>query len=227
MCDSYWNFNGSATNESILKPLCQRAEEIMQIPNRKLCRYFATADDPALLELGPYFSGFQAPASIEWPWYLESEKSSFDYLIYIRKATCLDPTGCAITYAHELRHVIQHGLYPRLLEINRTLRRELPDFKADASEADLPTEADANIVSKRVAELVCGVDAVRKFAEDRVVAMRAAGADAQKAKWEFFLKTPSSKTYDPLAATLDAVTEYKGRINFGMDVESPEWWLRP
>jgi len=216
MRDSYWNFNGSATNESILKPLCQQAEEIVKIPNRKLCRYFATEDDPALHELGPYYSGFQAPASIKWPWYLENERSSFDYLIYIRKATCLDPTGCTITYVHELRHVIQHDLYPRLLEINRTLRRELPDFKPDASEADLPTEADANIISKRVAELVCGVDAVRKFAEDRVMAMRAAGANDQKAKWEFFLNTPSSTTYDPLAATLDAVAEYKSRIDFGL-----------
>jgi hypothetical protein len=227
MDDGSWRFNGSATNETSLKPLCLRAEGIAKVSDSRLCRYFAVEDNPEYVTNGPYLSGFNAPASVEWPWYLENERSSFDHLIYLRNTTCLDPTGCTITYAHELRHVVQHELYPKLLEINRALRYYLPDFRPTASEIDLPTEVDANIAAKHVAELVCGQDAVRKFAEGKVKSMRAAGAAAQEAKWRFFLSTPSSTAYEPLGPTLDAVKEYKGRIDFGMNVDSPNWWLGP
>jgi hypothetical protein len=222
-----WKFNGSRMNESVLKPICQQVEQVFQMSHVRLCRYFAVIEDPYLAYWLQTYDGFQLPASNEWPKYLENERSSSDYLIYLTKATCVDPTGCAITYAHELQHVIQHGLYPKLLEINRALRCHLSDFKPMANEFDFPTEKDANIISKRVAELVCGVDAVRRFAENRVSSMRAAGAAAQEAKWELFLKTPSTTTYEPLAPTLEAVKEYEGRIDFKMDVKSSRWWLGP
>lgn len=221
-----WYFKSSVTNEAILKPLCQRAEEIIQLPDLKLCRYFSTTDISGWFEDSPYLRGFQAPASIEWPWEdLEDQRRFFDQLIYIRNTTCLDPIGCTITYAHELQHVMQHVLYPKVLELNRALRYYLPDFKPAASEADLPAEVDANIVSKHVAELVWGADATRKYGEEQMSSMRVAGATAQIAKWEFFLNTRASTVYEPLAPTLDAVKEYDGRINFKMDVKGPEWWL--
>jgi hypothetical protein len=226
--DGCWDFNGSTKNESVLRPLCQRVEEALQTFSSRLYRYFASVDDPLLTgHLGTYYSGFQAPAAREWPYSIESARASFDHLIYIRDITCLDPTGCTITYAHELQHVVQHRLYPKLLEINRVLRRELPDFEPLATEVDLPAEVDVNIVSKRVAESVCGPKAVREFAENRISAMHAAGAAAQRVRWEFFLNIPSTTVYEPLAPTLKAVTKYKDRINFGMDVETPEWWVGP
>lgn len=226
--DGCWNFNGSTTNEALLRPLCQQVETTISIPGRRLYRYFAISDDPNLaLDIGPYYKGFNAPASTKWPWYLESERNLFDYLIYIRQATCFDPVGCTITYAHEIQHVVQHGLYPRLLKVNQVLRNRLADFKPTATEVDLPTEVDANIASKRVGKLLCGESAVRTFAEGQLMKMRAAGATEQVVRWEFFLQMPSAIDYDPVAATVKLVQEYKGRIDFGMDVEKPEWWLGP
>jgi hypothetical protein len=223
---SGWNFNGSAAHELGLKPLCQQVDK--HFSDCKLYRYFAATDDPLLaLDLGQYYRGFQAAASTEWPYYLEEKRRSFDYLVYIRQSTCIDPTGCTLTYAHELQHIVQHRLYPKLLEINRVLRRDLPDFMPTATEVDLPTEVDANITSKRIAEIVCGADAVRRYAGGQLRLMDATGAANQKAKWEFLLNTPSSTTYEPLVPTLEAVKKYKGRINFGMDVERSEWWLGP
>ena len=221
---SGWNFNGSTTNESILKPLCQQVEEILQIPDRKWCRYFATADFPDLVRTGPYLSGFQAPASVEWPWHgLESQRPSFDHLVYIRNTTCLDPTGCTITYAHELQHVIQHRLYPKLLEVNRALRYYLPEFKPTASEIDLPAEVDANIASKRVAEVVCGTDAVARFADGRVRSMHATGAAAGPIKPAFLRRGKMIHATELHNTTISALITLRhvavGRLRFGKIVK--------
>jgi hypothetical protein len=61
------------------------------------------------------------------------------------------------------RHFIQHGCTPRLLHVNRVLFYEPKNFEPTATVIDIPSEKDANIVSKRIAELVCGVDTVPAF----------------------------------------------------------------
>lgn len=238
-----WHFNGSATNESILRPLCQRAEQEISIPDHKLSRYFAATDSHSqfIRDMGKYCRGFHVPASARehLPSDLQNKMAGSDHLIYIKHSTCLDPTSCVITYAHELQHAKQHGLYPKLLEINSVLRRYLDPVPA--SEMDLPTERDANIVSKGIGERVCGEDVVRSFAEEQIRLMeidRAAAqkmgleddeicARQQKVKWELFLSTPSSTVYDPVPATLALVEKHGGAINWGMDVEKSEWWLGP
>src|SRR5580704_15495309 len=54
-----WNFNHSTENEAVLKPLCERAEELFELPARRLCRYFAVFEDPCFAEcMGPYYRGF-------------------------------------------------------------------------------------------------------------------------------------------------------------------------
>jgi hypothetical protein len=222
-----WNFNGSAANESALKPLCQHVDKYFS--RRKLHRYFAVIDDPYLTSVGPYYRGFHAHASAkaELPLYLQREMDSFDHMIYIRQSTGPDPTSCVITYAHERQHIEQFGRYPKVLKANNVLRENLKTFKPTASEIDLPTEVEANIVSKRIAESVCGTEVVRNFAEEQVRHMDQTSATEQKARWEFFLKVPSSSTYDPVKATVRLVEEYKYVLNFGMDVDVPKWWLRP
>lgn len=222
-----WNFNGSAANEFALKPICQQVDTYFS--DRKLCRYFATVDDPCFASIGPFYSGFHAHAAAkaELPPYLQLEMGAFDHMIYIRHTTCVDLTSCLVTYAHERQHVEQHGRYPRVLMANNVLRQNLKLFKPTASEIDLPTEVDANIVSKRVAESVYGSEVVRLFAEKKVKLMDKASATEQKARWEFFLEVPSSTAFDPLDATVRLVEKYKHELNFGMDVDSPEWWLRP
>lgn len=227
-------------NESILKPLCQQVEKEMRIADYILSRHFAVEDQPCFADLGPYFRGVHiSPSSKEeLPSFLQEEMGGSDALIYMRRTTCLDPTSCVVTYAHELQHVIQYRRYPKLLAVNRVLRHCL--VPVPASEMDLPTEREANIVSKRIAERVCGTEIVRRFAEEQVrlmevdrAAARKFGLDdqthaiQQKVKWEFFLSTPSSTAYDPLPATLELVKKHKGTINFGMDVCKDDWWLGP
>jgi hypothetical protein len=248
-----WNFNNSAKNESILKPLCQAVEQHYQLPARRLYRYFATWEDPAFInapELGPQFRGFhirfERQLMAKLPLYLrecffrpEDELGrlepdcpyenlvAFDDLIYIRHSTCLDPTGCAITYAHELRHVVQQDQFPRLMKATSSLRGRLKDFLNTATEIDIPVERDANIISKRVAEQVCGVQAVRRFAEQQVMWMRTGGGLAHKQRWEFFRDVPSPTAYDWVNETVRLVESYKGRIDTGMDVSEPQWWVGP
>lgn len=239
-----WNFNGSDTNESVLKPICQKVEKEFALPARRLYRYFAVEDDADLARLmGAHFRGFHIPLSGRntLPEYLREcfftpydefdlsksfeEMVSFDNLIYIRYETCSDLVGCVLTYAHELQHFMQHGHTPRLWAVNSALYHNLGAFDAAATPIDIPHEREANIVSKRVAEKICGEEAVRKYAQEQILSMEAAHEPAQATRWTFFRDVPSSTDYDALAATLPLVQKYKGQIDFRIDVSQPKWWI--
>jgi hypothetical protein len=246
LVDRSWNFNYSSAKQTTAKPLCQRVEGYFQFPPRRLCRYFADADDSSLIaKNGLYFRGFHASISVRnfLPKYLFDcffhplsdlrgtptfqEMVAFDNLIYIRPGTCDDPTGLVETYAHELQHFVQHGNTPRLLAVNNALRENLKTFRPDAIATDVPSERDANIISKFVAESVCGVEAVRAFAEEQIRLMDANGLQEEKARWIFFRDVPSSSRSYFVEGTLAMVEEYKTRIDFGMDTDKPEWWVGP
>jgi hypothetical protein len=122
---------------------------------------------------------------------------------------------------------MQHGHTSRLWDVNRALYYNLGAFEPNALTTDIPTERDAEIKSKRVAEILCGVEAVKELAEKQVRLMEEAGEGGQRGKWAFFRDVPSSTNYNLLEATIPFVEKYKGRIDFGTDVNRPEWWLRP
>ena len=132
--------------------------------------------------------------------------------------------GLRITYAHELQHIVQEDRFPKLMKVNSVLRANLWRVKQAPTEIDLPAEVEANIVSKRVVEAVCSPEAVKRFAEEQVKRMKDENAVEQLVRWEFFLSTPSSLSYDFADRTLELVQEYKGRMDFGMDTDSPLWW---
>jgi len=92
---------------------------------------------------------------------------------------------------------------------------------------DIPSEREANIVSKRVAEEVCGVEAVRRFAEEQIRLLHDAGEHEEEARWVLFRDVPSSTRFDLLQATLPLVEKYKNVLNFEIDVNEPQWWLGP
>jgi hypothetical protein len=230
----HWNFNGSIENESTLRPLCEQVDRHFPLAADRHYCYFALPNDPVDDEylagkIGEYFRGLQVSASgtDEVCRYLRDRcfplgtKHQYDNLIYIRHSTCHDQTGCVITYAHELQHSAQESRFPKLMAANRVLRGNLLNFEPEATEIDLPYEVDANIVSKRIAEEICGVEAVRKFAEEQVRDMAIAGATAQEARWRFFLNLPS---YDWVRKTLELVKKYTGLMHFGMDVHTEGWW---
>ena len=236
--DRSWLFNGSVENEATLKPLCQQIEKYFQLPARRLCRYFAAVEDPALrrntnLSLGTHYRGFHALYSKReyLPQYLSrclfrpfdetpaEAVQAFDNLIYIRHSTCADTTGFVTTYAHELQHFVQHGNTPWLCSLNDVLARNLKRLEPSAIATDVPDEREANIVSKRVAEIVCGVGDVRRFAEERIAVMEKAGEQDEKDRWIFFREVPSSTKYDFPADTMRLVEKYKTKLNFGIDVK--------
>jgi hypothetical protein len=231
-----WDFNCSVEKESSLKPLCERVDQQFPFPIDRHFRYFASPDDRneryLVGELGEYFRGLNVYASAidEESRYLREcclplgNANNCANLIYIRHSACLDPTGFVITYAHELQHSEQESHFPKLIPVNRVLRRRLRGFVPAATEIDIPIEVDANIVSKRVAEIVCGREAVRNFALEQIRYMNEVDAHAQVVRWKFFLNTPSSRAYDFVEPTLELVKKYEGLMDFGMKTDMPDWW---
>src|SRR5262249_40987696 len=98
------------------------------------------------------------------------ETIAFDNMIYVRNTTCADVTGFTTTFAHELQHFRQHGFAKKVSDANLILYYNICDFDryTPHSPIDIPCEREANIVSKRVAEIVCGVSAVKTFADEQV-----------------------------------------------------------
>jgi hypothetical protein len=241
--DRSWVFGASATNTPTLKAVCQSVDAHFQLSEARLCRYFAESDDQYLIDRhGAHFRGFHAPYAVRpiLPHYLVEcffqpfdyfkdakfeDTIAFDNLIYIRRSTYADTTGLALTYAHELQHVAQHSNTPRLLAANQVLYQNLKKFEPATIASDIPREREANIVSKRVAEAVCGKEAVWGFAEEQVRLMHQAGDHEQEARWIFLRDVPSSTQYDLLAATLPLVERYKNLLDFEINVDQPQWWV--
>lgn len=246
-----WVF-ASPARETALKPLCQCVEAEFDLPkDTRFCRYFAETDDPCLTgnpDLGPYFRGFHATVAYRnfLPRYLFDcffhplemftlreklptfeEMVAFEILIYVRKSTCDDMTGLVECYAHELQHLVQRGKTPRLHNVSGVLYQRLKGLEPATTVVDIPTEREANIVSKRVAERICGVEAVHTFAETQVRLMHDLGEIEQRDRWIFFRDTPSSTPFDLLEATNPLVQKYKSVLDFGIDVDQDEWWAGP
>jgi hypothetical protein len=233
-----WQFNASQKNEATLKPLCQEIEKHFPPRSRKLCRYFATTDEPQFVtDIGEHYRGLQArrEAREGLPFYLYDiffvpkedrgkvdgfeDLVAFDDLIYVRHSTCTDPIGCAITYAHELQHLVQFDQSPELLSMNNpVLRMNLYKVLQTPTEIDLPAEVDANIVSKRVAALVCGEAAVTEFAERELKAIIQTGDNTKITRWKFFLETPASASYNWVDETRRMMEKYKDQIDFSLPI---------
>jgi hypothetical protein len=244
--DRSWLFNGSVENETRLKPLCQQVEAQFHLPARRLCRYFARLDNgPLVQRFGKTFRGLHIPFSDREELSNDFSKEifdcfflpfddtpaqavqAFDNMIYIRNSTCDDTTGLVTTYAHELQHFVQHGTMPRVMRVNMLLQQNLKRLEPSAITTDVPIEKEANIVSKRVAEVVCGVESVRAFAEKQINLMEQPDVQDERTRWIFFRDMPSSIEYDYLADTLRLVEKYKTVLDFGIDVNQPEWWVEP
>ena len=246
--DRSWVF-GSREQEAKVKPLCQRVEAEFDLTSGRLCRYFAESDDSYLVSnpyFGQHFRGFHATVESRnaFPQYIRDrffhpfnmlttretsptfdEMVAFDSLIYVRKSTCDDPTGLVECYAHELQHFVQRWKMPRVYAVNNVLYRNLKRFDLSTTVIDIPTEREANIVSKRVAEVVCGVEAVNAFADAQVRLMDGLGESEQRERWTYFRDMSSSAPFDLLESTKSLVEKYKGVLDFGIDVSADQWWI--
>jgi hypothetical protein len=111
--------------------------------------------------------------------------------------------------------------------VNGVLYENLKRLEPTTTVVDIPTERQANIVSKRVAESVCGVEAVNVFADAQVQLMEKIGEYEQRDRWIFFRDTPSSTPFNLLDATLPLVQRHKAVLDFGLDVSADRWWVGP
>jgi hypothetical protein len=242
-----------------LDPLCRRVLAEFRLPPLRLYCYFAETDDPYLRRKnGKYYRGFHISIEgrSELPEYLSDcffhpfnpfgneevtweNTVSFDNLIYVAPRTCLDPTACVLTFAHELQHFMQYGYSKKVWAVNCILYNHIVRFDpfTPRTTIDIPHERDANIVSKRIAEEICGIEAIRIFAEEQVKEFEALArsgdevAASEKVRWEFFRDVPSSTTFNMLAETISLVDKFKPQLiaeRFGVsesiDFSQREWW---
>ena len=227
-----WNFNGSKENEDTLKPLCLRVDGFFDLPPRRIYRYFATFNDSGLTHQSPDLRGLhqsfdreevnRLPAYLRDCFYLSDEERgrlpldrpfeklvAFDDLIYITPQVCLDPISCVITYAHELQHLLQNHCHPDSMKDSKVLRANLGKWDSEATDIDIPSEVDATIVSKRVAEAMYGTEEVGKFAKHQLFLIRTGNiGKSQRKKWQFFLKVSSNTEYDFVAETKGMIARY-------------------
>lgn len=122
-----------------------------------------------------------------------------DDVIYLHGTTCADEIGLTMTFAHELQHFIQHSTALRPWAVNtlasvtlRNLRKS--EFDALGLRAcDIPSEREARIVAKEVAENLNGADFVRQYIQTKI-AERLTEQDATD--WECILGLVPSMSYD-------------------------------
>lgn len=159
-----------------------------EIPGLRVLCFLDEEDWPFLREQYPYSRGFFTPCCEYtfpewgcWPDYLQEAVTrvdprsfrvsfTFDAVIYLHGSTCADETGLAMTLAHELQHAVQYVNRARVWAEN-ILVTNLPKevFNSLALKAfDLPIELEARIVSKQVAEYVCGRDIVNRYIARRI-----------------------------------------------------------
>jgi hypothetical protein len=154
--------------------------------SRLLC--FLDDKDPYMLreERGPENRGLYGPIHdntrmLGWPEdvtsciYVYDDVSHIslrviDDLIYLYGSTCGDEVGLTMTLAHELQHAIQHSEVRQLWAVN-SLIRNLKKKVIDALKltwANIPTEVEARIVSKRVAECFFGEQRIRQYIDRKI-----------------------------------------------------------
>jgi hypothetical protein len=244
--------------EPQLEPLCRRVLAEFQLPALRLYCYFAETDDAYLRQKnGKYYRGFHISIEgrNELPEYLSDcffhpfdpfdkeevtweNMVAYDNLIYIAPRTSRDPTACVLTFAHELQHFMQYGYTKKVWAVNSMLYNHIRRFDpvTPRTTIDIPHEREANIISKRIAEQICGVKNIKRFAEEQVkqfAALASQGDEVaanEKVRWEFFRDVPSSIKFDLLAETISLVEKFKPQLiaerfgeQEGIDFHT-DWW---
>jgi hypothetical protein len=160
-----------------------------QLPDRRLLCFLDDVDCLSFKDVcvfgkanrglyAPIMSGSPLPWPHLWPDYVLEciypgllRKALFDHVIYLYGSTCADEVALTMIFAHELQHFVQHENALTLWAAN-TLIPQLPRCVIDAlglKWCDIPYERDARIVSRRTAEDLLEVEAVRRYIEAKIV----------------------------------------------------------
>lgn len=204
-----------------LEPLCNAVLQHFNLPGKSLCCIFDDKDRTEFV--GPFgnsFCGFFYPVREYglrrlWPGELVRHVSDLDngkaftcdVAIYVRKTTAERPTGTAITFAHELQHFMQYGYLFKEWRANDWLKEVAVSERPDSKPWNFPTEYQAQLISKRVAEAVLGVEEVERYANEQI------RSDNDPDKWTFFRGLDSSQGYDFVSETRRMVERFRPKLD--------------
>ena len=201
--------------------------------SRLLC--FLDDEDPSTVrgDRGPANRGLYGPihniADLDgWPNYVRgriypsnrygSRSRVFDDLVYLYGSTCVDEVGLTMSLAHELHHAIQHSRNRRLWAANSLI----DDLERGIISAlgltwtDIPTEVEARIKAKHVAESLVGKRRVRQYINKRI-AERTTEADV--ADWQFIRTLTASSSVDLIVGTrllFERLRNYKSYLEHAL-----------
>ncbi|MGA2352064.1 MAG: hypothetical protein ABSF70_16635 [Terracidiphilus sp.] len=228
------------SKQSELEPLCRMVLDKFQLPQRSLICIFDEDERPEFTRyFGEGFCGFFAPVrqfglrGLQWPqkilnhvWISDGWGHSFgcDAVIYLRYRTCASPIGAVITFAHELQHFMQYGFSYRAW---RAVGRVKEVYAGEPlAPWRFPCEYEAQLVSKRVANEIPGVDVVMSYAEQKTQ------EENDPEKWRFFKGLDPEEPFDLLERTKPLVNKYReilmekfpARNNDEPDFTKDNWW---
>ena len=229
-----------------LKPLCDRVlRQFSKFPPLRLLCFVDNEDFESLQQQG-FFEGMPAPVmgihtpiigGGTWPNYISNHfldsrgEFAFDDLIYIPQSKYLrQEVAFTIILAHELQHFVQRGFAPRISEANALLLWNLADFDpmTTLQPWGLPNNREAMIVAKRVAEAVCGKEAVKSFCDTQLEDGKRNNNSSKTQLWLWVRSLQQSASYDLIKETDQLVQKYKPQLQdlkSDIDFSTSNWWL--
>jgi hypothetical protein len=232
------------SNRPELEPLCGEVLKHFQLPQRSLICIFDDEERPVFLDslsLGMNYCGFFVPVRkfgrcFQWPQpilnhaynsdWLDPEPKGWrcDVVIYLWDRTCNNSIGTVITFAHELQHFMQYGHNYKTWRADGLVKEVYPG--EPMAPWRLPCEYEAQLISKRVANGILGVDVVTNYAEQKIQ------EENDPEKWSFFQGLDPEESFNLLDRTKPWVNEYREVLKERFPAQSSEapdfikdnWW---
>lgn len=136
-------------------------------------------------------------SGVTWP---------FDSVVYLYGSTCENEIALTITFAHELQHFLQYANERQLWAANALLARDSTLFERPW---EIPSEREARIVSKRVAEDLHGAESIRQHA---VAKLNDSTTGVDMGDWRFFRDIVTADAYDLSNETKRLVQQHKSEL---------------
>jgi len=214
-------------------------KEFQQLPVLRLLCYFDDENPELLQRQFGQFTGIHTPiiGAGTWPpyiseYFLEPDGDfAFDNLIYVPKTIHIEEKiPFVITFSHELQHFAQWGFARKIYQANVLLFQNLRSFDpmTNVKTWDIPSNREAMIKAKRVAEVVCDAEAVKQYMDAQIVEGQKSGNISKGELWIFFRDLSSSSSYDLRKQTDPFVQKYKQQLlglDSKIDFSNPKWWL--
>jgi len=171
-----------------------------------------------------------------WPRYVSrhfysSDDFAFDNLIYVPGTKYAgEDISFVIVFAHEVQHFVQWGFARKVSQANTLLLWNLAQFdpNTDMKPWGLPNNREAMIIAKRVAEAVCGTEAVKDFITAQIADGKSSKNISKAQLWEWVRTLTPSTRYDLLKETDRLVQKYKSQLQglkSDIDFSTSKWWL--